>query len=115
MNKNRPTIKLYYSSKINDINYLSDLFWGIEEEGIPYDIESIDEESAITSSYKAANDSRLDVGIGIDSNGLVVLHYVKLKSDKPLFEVNISKERDKLRALGANAARLVKGMPFKED
>lgn len=113
MSENKHTIKIYYSSKINDISQIYDLLWGIEEEGIPYEIKSIDNESAISSSYKAAQDSRLDVGLGISDDGGAVLHYLKLKENSPLFHIDFKNRKEQLRALGANAARLVKGSPFK--
>lgn len=113
MNENRPTIKIYYSSIIKNFRDFSDLLLGIEEEGIPYEMKASDEESVVELGYKAAQDSRLDVGLGISHGGFVVLHYVKLNRDKPLFKININLEGKKLRALGSNAARLVKGMPFK--
>lgn len=113
MMESKPTIMIYYSSKINEFSPFSDLKWGIEEEGIPFEIKNIEEESAIVLGYEAAKNSRLDVGIGIGSDRSVVLHYVKLKEDSPLFEVNIKSSDICLRALGSNAARLVKRMPFK--
>ncbi|WP_432666514.1 glycerol dehydratase reactivase beta/small subunit family protein [Wukongibacter baidiensis] len=113
MKENKPTIKIYYSSNIKDIRYFSNLLWGIEEEGIPYELEMMDGDSDIDLSYKAAQDSRLDVGLGISYEGFVSLHYVKLNKDRPLFKINTKLEGTKLRALGSNTARLVKGMPLK--
>ncbi|WP_432403197.1 glycerol dehydratase reactivase beta/small subunit family protein [Wukongibacter sp. M2B1] len=114
MKENKPTIKIYYSSDIKELRDFSNLFWGIEEEGIPYEIEMQDGDSAIDLSYKAAQDSRLDVGLGISFEGFVALHYVKLNKDRPLLQINTRLENAKLRLLGSNAARLVKGMPFKD-
>lgn len=113
MKENKHTIKIYYSSNIKDVNYFSNLLWGIEEEGIPYELEMADGDSDIDLGYKAAQGSRLDVGIGISHEGFVSLHYVKLDKDRPLFKINTKLEKSKLRALGSNAARLVKGIPFK--
>lgn len=113
MIENRPTINIYYSSSIKDESIFDQLLWGIEEEGIPYQRERKNEKSSIKLGYKAAEDSRLGVGIGVGCDGSVVLHYVKLKEDNPLFNIDINADKDQLRLLGANAARLVKGIPFK--
>jgi len=42
----------------------------------------------------------------------VVVHYKNLHAEQPLFTVTRD-SADRLRRLGANAARLVKGVPFK--
>jgi hypothetical protein len=39
-------------------------------------------------------------------------YYNKLPADKPLFALNYRLDGGKIRGLAANAARLVKGMPF---
>ena len=61
----------------------------------------------------AANDSKLSVGIGVNSKGDVSLTINKLKEEAPLFFINLEKGNTCLRSLGANGARLVKGMPLK--
>ena len=43
-----------------------------------------------------------------------VIHFSKLKIDKPLFILSLDGlEKEKLRIYGSNAARLIKGIPFK--
>lgn len=86
---------------------------GIEEEGIPYVLTKIPDEDVKTASFRAADSSRLSVEIAI-SGDEAALHYSKLMKDSPLFYVR-DKSYDKyvLRNLGANAARLVKGVAFK--
>ncbi|WP_026895440.1 glycerol dehydratase reactivase beta/small subunit family protein [Clostridiisalibacter paucivorans] len=110
---NKPTINIYYSNSIKDDSSYTPLIWGIEEEGLPYQCASKDLNNAIELAYNAAESSRLSVGIGIDNTGDVVLHYQKLDKDKPLFKINIDEGSDYLRKLGANGARLIKGIPFK--
>ena len=61
----------------------------------------------------AANDSKLSVGIGVNSKGDISLTINKLKDEEPLFFINLEKGNTCLRSLGANGARLVKGMPLK--
>ncbi len=109
----KPTINVYYSSQIKDKSLYDQLLWGIEEEGLPYSIEPKSLEDSIELGYRAAEDSKLGVGIGIDKDGDIVVHYQKLKRDKPLFSLNIRDGHYNLRRLGANAARLIKGIPFK--
>ncbi|MEW9124618.1 MAG: glycerol dehydratase reactivase beta/small subunit family protein [Thermotaleaceae bacterium] len=111
--KNKPTIFVYYSSEIKDISIFNQLLWGIEEEGIPFDVIEKSNGTALELSYLAAEDSSLNAGIGIGEDGFIVLHYAKLSIDKPLFTISQESNSKLQRALGANAARLVKGIPFK--
>lgn len=87
------------------------LFNGIEEEQIPSATREINVADVIQRAYQAALSSRLAVGIANDGNHFIV-HYKNLKEDKPLFDEVIT-DPQQLRDLGANAARLVKGIPFK--
>ena len=52
-------------------------------------------------------------GIEVNSKGDVSLTINKLKEEAPLFFINLEKGNTCLRSLGANGARLVKGMPLK--
>ncbi|MCG8540483.1 MAG: glycerol dehydratase reactivase beta/small subunit family protein [Clostridia bacterium] len=108
----KPCIKVYISQCIRDAQGIMDVCWGIEEEGIPYDKAVMPRSSALELSYRASKDSNLGVGIGIDS-ARVVLHYNKLRSEEPLCSINLNKNELILRSIGANAARLVKRVPFK--
>lgn len=112
-NVDRPAINIYYSSQIKDKSSYNQLLWGIEEEGLPYNIQSKPLENSIELGYSAAEDSKLNVGIGIGKDGNIIVHYQKLNKEKPLFNLNIKDEHHNLRKLGANAARLIKGIPFK--
>ena len=76
---------------------LRQLQYGMEEGGIP---------------WEAARSSRLEVGIGLDRQALV-LHYSKLEREQPLFRIPANSGMETVRALGANAARLVKKLPLK--
>ncbi|MDU2066137.1 MAG: glycerol dehydratase reactivase beta/small subunit family protein [Sporomusaceae bacterium] len=92
---------------------LRELTAGMEEEGIPYRmIETTTTDTVEELAHEAATQSQLGVGVGI-TTAKMCIHYVKLPIAKPLF---VSEETDNLsvcRALGYNAARLVKGIPFK--
>ncbi|NFO88527.1 glycerol dehydratase [Clostridium botulinum] len=109
-----PTICLYHSSNLEDLTKFNEILWGLEEEGIPCNISS--KEDSLSSeelSHIASQDSKLAVGIGIDKSGKITLTLNKLKKYEPLFTVSLNDEDKVLRALGANAGRLVKGIAFK--
>ncbi|ACD24459.1 glycerol dehydratase [Clostridium botulinum] len=109
-----PTICLYHSSNLEDLTKFNEILWGLEEEGIPCNISS--KEDSLSSeelSHMASQDSKLAVGIGIDKSGKITLTLNKLKKYEPLFTVSLNDEDKVLRALGANAGRLVKGIAFK--
>ncbi|SHF00860.1 glycerol dehydratase reactivase beta/small subunit family protein [Clostridium fallax] len=109
-----PSIQLYYSSKLKDLDKLNEILWGIEEEGIPCEVFSKEELlSSEELSHMAACKSRLAVGIGIDDSEKITLTFNKLKEEEPLFIASLKDESNTLRDLGANAGRLVKGIAFK--
>ena len=62
-------------------------------------------------AHNASLNSRLGVGVGISKEG-VVLQHEKLDKAAPLFKIKLY-QTELLRKIGANAARLVKKMPFK--
>ena len=91
---------------------LLQLRFGMEEEGIPWQTETRAGGDAAALAWEAAQSSRLEVGVGLDAQSLV-LHYSKLAADEPLFRVSVRGGAEQARALGANAARLVKKLPLK--
>lgn len=93
---------------------LREVLYGIEEEQIPYESTEIPESDTIKRAYEAAESSRLSVGLAFDQEKVVV-HYRDLAEDQPLFITNRTDGQAMLRQLGNNAARLVKGVPFKND
>lgn len=107
-----PSIFIYCSLGINEVD-IEEILWGIEEEGIPFILKSRDLDDSKELANLAANDSKLSVGIGINSIGDACLTINKLKEEEPLFFINLKENGDTLRSLGANGARLVKGMPLK--
>ena len=108
----KPNIKIYCESGIGEED-IKEVLLGIEEEGIPYDINYIALNDATKIGYKGSVESVLGVGIGIDREN-IVLHYNKLKEDRPIFKIKLKSKATQKRSLGANAARLVTKMPFKE-
>lgn len=108
-----PSIKIYFDkNRIKEVNF-KELLLGIEEEGIPYEVHGCDDNNAVALGYKASLDSNLGVGLGVSEDSMV-LHYNKLEEDCPIYTVSANSSLAKIRALGANAARLVIRMPFKE-
>ncbi|HFD8641434.1 TPA: glycerol dehydratase reactivase beta/small subunit family protein [Clostridium perfringens] len=109
---NHPSIFVYCSLGINEVD-IEEILWGMEEEGIPFILKNKDLNDAKELANLAANDSKLSVGIGVNSKGDVSLTINKLKEEEPLFFINLEKGNTCLRSLGSNGARLVKGMPLK--
>ena len=110
-NNSRPCIVVVIDKP--DKIILKQLLAGIEEEGIPYEVNTVNCLELFKITHKAALYSRMGVGVGINGNR-VMLHYSKLKSDKPIFDVNLNRYiKETARSIGNNAARLYKIMPFK--
>ncbi len=108
----RPSIIVGVENGTTIPDEIKPLFNGIEEEQIPVAVREIDVDDVINRAYQSALASRLSVGIAFQGNHFIV-HYKNLKADHPLFNEVID-DRNQLRVLGANAARLVKGIPFKK-
>ena len=90
---------------------LRQLTYGMEEEGIPWEVATSEGMDALALAWEGAQASRLEVGVGVDRQ-FVVLHYNKLAQDQPLYRVP-ARQSDQVRILGSNAARLVKKLPLK--
>lgn len=93
-------------------NVLETLFLGMEEEGIPWHEVSRDSGDAKSLGKTACEESRLDVGVGVDDKN-VVLCFDKLKGDKVLFSCSATADADVVRTIGTNAARIIKRVPFR--
>lgn len=113
--KQPPQVKIFYYFGTGIKDQLSQIQYGLEEEGVPFSSEEKREAlSAEKLSFAAAEASVLGVGVGIDKNQTVVLHYRRLHPDFPLFTLPGEDYTPSLgRIIGSNAARLVKGNPFK--
>ena len=111
----KPVVCIRLSGDVPDtvVHYIG---WGLEEEGIPVHIGCAENYPTANMLAKvAAKESRLHVGIGIHSGtGQIALHHRDLADEKPLFTEYVSPvDREALVRLGKNAARLVKGNPFR--
>ena len=108
----RPTIKVFVKSDHGRKETLRQLVFGIEEEGIPCEVSEEAFPNAVSLAFQASQQSKLNVGLGLDRDTLV-LHFNKLKENEPLFQISARSPEWDVRAIGANAARLVKRIPFK--
>lgn len=110
----RPQIYFYIPHGLA-IEVIQPFLYGLEEEGIPFQIEERTIDHLFQVAYDAAIQSTLDVGISCDCND-AVLHHKNLKTDEPYMILTRFQTRPKeqLKRFGGNAARLVKGIPFKE-
>ena len=108
----RPAI--YVRAREAETPIFKQILYGMEEEGIPFELQDIQSSNVIYESHQAAMESSLLVGVAF-LNDQVVIHYRNLPQEYPIFNETrlASKDKQFLRALGANAARLVKGIPFK--
>jgi hypothetical protein len=113
MTPQKPTIAVSLLSGVSQRD-IAELLYGMEEEGIPFALSEPTVSAVVEQAYRAASDSPLSVGIAVD-NRQIVVHYKNLPADSPLFVLTDywQQKREILRAVGCNAARLVKGLPFK--
>lgn len=112
----KPAININLINTQHNQMIVQSIMAGIEEEGIPYEIiilENSHDQNVASIAHNAAVNSLLDVGMGIDNNGNVSLHYAKLLEQKPLFNLLPPYHKEELRLIGNNAARLIKGLPFR--
>lgn len=107
----RPSIKVFYDCAHLSLSDFTNVLLGIEEEGIPYDLQAEHCMDVLELAYNASLSSRLGVGVGISKEG-IVLQYEKLNKAAPLFRIKFY-QKEHFRNIGANAARLVKKMPFR--
>ena len=108
---NKPCIMVYYDCDNLSESKFYNVLLGIEEEGIPYELEAVHNSDVLELAHEASVNSRLGVGIGISKEG-VVLQFEKLDKASPLFRIKLYK-LELYRRIGSNAAILVKKMPFK--
>ena len=112
--QNKPCILIYLAPHPGSEEKLREVQAGMEEEGIPYTVVQSNETNAAALSYEGASKSKLGVGVGIGAEDLCI-HYVKLPAQKPLFALQEVGSPAQWRHFGYNAARLVKGIPFKDQ
>ena len=118
-NPERPAIHVSIAPEADESLYK----WiavGAEEEGIPCrlvpDEETDDDADVATLAHSAAQNSRLDVGIGL-AYGEVAVHERHMPAERPVIISKVEEDQAKevCRSAGANAARLVIGTPLRLD
>lgn len=110
-NSRLPRIKIFY--KAGTVENAEQVSYGIEEEGLPYEIILSKEpmEQALTDIIGAG----LGVSLGIDKSNTSI--FCRLLKEKRAFMTYCTADNQSLRNAGKNAARAVKRKPFvfKED
>ncbi|WP_434777903.1 glycerol dehydratase reactivase beta/small subunit family protein [Neisseria sp. Ec49-e6-T10] len=109
----KPQIEVFIAHADNAEQIKKALAEGMEEEGVPYHFCAQNEPlNAVDLARLAAQESPLQVGVGVDKQGSIAIHHQKLPDDRPLFLVHLPYPNTQMRKLGNHAARLVKGLPF---
>ena len=108
----KPTIRLIATNNA-PADKVAQIGYGIEEEGIPFRLQHHPAGEVVDSALQAARSSPLLVGIACDRHTLVV-HYKNLPASAPLFTLMHHQDSQAHRNTGNNAARLVKGIPFRD-
>jgi len=114
MNESAPSIVIYLAENFSDSRIIREALKGVEEESIPFEILSSATDNAVSLAYLGAEQSALEVGIGIDNRNHLAVHYRKLPPENPLFLLDYMVNFGEVRNVCANAARLVKNTPFIE-
>jgi hypothetical protein len=110
MNNIKPQIVIFAEETSSSVT--KQITAGLEEEGVFYTvINSYENLNALELSIKAAESGILGTGIGVSKDEICVYNN-KLPKDKPLFLVSAARDQN-ARTSGVNAARLIKGKPFK--
>ena len=107
----RPSIFIYTHEA--DPAVLKEVCAGIEEEGVFYDTTEMPDECMEKLAYKAARDSMLGSGVGIFGTA-VCLKMRGLEKGRNI-ESYLTPNRAQCRNIGANSARAIKKLPFKEE
>ena len=108
----RPTIIVNLGEGLSQAQ-MSEVLWGIEEEGIPYSVRTFPSADAAVLAHDGAIESRLGIGVGAAGSTIVVTTE-KLAPDQPYITRQLNARRELDRSVGANAARLVKRIPLRD-
>ncbi|MDP9848752.1 glycerol dehydratase reactivase beta/small subunit family protein [Streptosporangium lutulentum] len=111
--RDRPAVTVLHRPDPGTRRLLREITAGMEEEGVPYRVEEAADggDGARELALAAAQASTLDVGIGVDAAGYICVHHAKLPPDAPA----AAGPPSSARTMGHNAARLVVGIPFKQQ
>lgn len=106
----RPTIRVRINNAIADAQ-IAEIMNGIEEEEVPAELTRHAELNPLVLAHQASEESRLGVGIGVALDYIVVTTE-KLPLEAPYLALTLNRSATADRAMGSNAARLVKRMPL---
>jgi hypothetical protein len=86
---------------------------GVEEEGVPAEVvDAPDGLTATALAHAAAQASRLEVGIGVDTAGATAVHHGKLPLENPPATAGPDAAAPDRRRIGRVGARVVKHLPL---
>jgi hypothetical protein len=108
----KPAILVFLDGNLNE-GEITDILYGIEEEGIPYRVRTETLSNPFDLAYQAAQESTLSVGIGCSRNE-IILTQRNISKMKYIMKIKFKDSARHKRSLGVNAARLVKGNAFKD-
>lgn len=106
----KPVISVVTNNPSDEV--LKEILAGIEEEGVLFEVANSTKVSGEELAIDGSVMSALGVGIGI-FEGTVCVQVSKLPPGNMLFSGCLEKGQN-IRNMGANAARYIKGIPFKE-
>lgn len=107
----KPAIFIYAYEP--DPEILREICAGIEEEGLLYEIYAQSGDDINVLAFSAAGESMLGSGIGI-SRQTAAMQMRRQKEGQNVF-LYYTPTKQQCRILGANSARAVKKLPFKEE
>lgn len=106
----KPSILIYSCQADEDL--VREICGGIKEEGILFEITEKQEGSLDDLAYEAAEESMLGSGIGVVGKR-AAMQMRPVPRGENVYELN-HPSFEQCRCLGANSARAVKKLPFKE-
>ncbi|MHC1558566.1 glycerol dehydratase reactivase beta/small subunit family protein [Actinomycetospora sp. C-140] len=84
---------------------------GAEEQGVPTALLGAPSPAAQDAGRHAASESRLEVGVGVGADGAVVVRHALVPD--AITGLDAGATAPELRILGADAARIVAGLPLR--
>lgn len=106
-----PAIMVVYDPVWAGSDELRALLSGIEEEQVPA-VYCQRRGGGVALASDGAKASVVGVGVSLGADGWAALHHNRLPKERPLLLVDLPCPFDECRLMGANAARLVKGIPL---
>lgn len=105
----KPSIFIYANEP--DAAVVKEICAGIEEEGVFFELNEMENTNLKELAWNAANDSMLGSGIGIRGT-YIAMQMRGIEKNRPV-ESYQNPDKEQCRKLGANSARAIKRLPFK--